>query len=166
MDPGGRSGWASALMDVDRLEMTGSGVLRDDRMSDWLAVQQGITGPVLSTKLRRAGVARKPRFTVVVFESWYPRRDAQGRMDWIEGSPLLEARHIGQIEFIARLSGARIITQHPSDKPQAVATMPQELLDWDRDSNEQHDKDARMHLWLYFWREWFSATVDPSTVMV
>jgi hypothetical protein len=32
----------------------------------------------------------------------------------------------------------------------------------DRDSTEQHDQDARMHLWLYFWRNWFTGSKPPG----
>ena len=163
-DPGGRSGWASALMTEDRFELTGGGVLRRDLMGDWFAVQQSVTGPSLSKRLRQAGINRAPKYDVMVYESWRPRRE-NGSLDWIEGDPLLHAQHIGALVQIARLSGAKIIEQHPSDKPQALANMPEAILDLDRFSNEQHDKDARMHLWLYFWRQWFSATVDPASTV-
>lgn len=162
LDPGGRSGWASALMSTDSFVYTGGGVLRQDLMGRWFAVEQSVTGPALPTKLRRAGIARKPNYDVMVYESWKPRRDGQGKMDWIESDPLLSAQHVGQLRLVADLSGAKIVEQHPSDKPQAVATMPAKLATLDRDSNEQHDKDARMHLWLYFWREWFTATGAPE----
>lgn len=185
MDPGGRSGWAAATMDADRFAMTGGGVLRQDLMEDWFAVQQAVTGPALGKRLRQAGINRAvtvpalgkrprqaginraPKYNVFVYESWRPRRDENtGQMDWIEGSPLLPVLHIGGLITIARLSGATIVEQHPSDKPQALANMPRAILDLDRYSNEQHDKDARMHLWLYFWRQWFSATVHPDDTIV
>jgi hypothetical protein len=102
----------------------------------------------------------------MVYESWYPREE-NGSMEWIKGDRLLTPQHIGQLRFVADLSGAKIVEQHPTDKPQAKATMPQVLKDYDYYSNEQHDKDARMHLWLYFWREWFTATFPPlSTVLL
>jgi hypothetical protein len=154
-DPGGRSGWASARMGPDHFEFTGSGVLREDLMPDWFASQQiGTFGPV----------KRRREFDVFVYESWYPRRDSQGKMDWIEGSPLAAAQQIGALRWIARASGAKIVTQHPSDKPIAIATMPNSFRTLDRDSNEQHDQDARMHLWLYFWRNWFEGSKHPEDV--
>ena len=164
MDPGGRSGWASARMGPDRFEFTGSGVLRQDLMARQFAKWQGVywtTNP----KAFHSEQEYWPH-DVLVYETWYPRRQ-NGSMDWIEGDRLLSAQHVGQIRLIADLSGMKIVDQHPSDKPQAVATMPKVFAELDRDSNEQHDQDARMHLWLYFWREWFSGTVDPeSTVIV
>jgi hypothetical protein len=40
--------------------------------------------------------------------------------------------------------------------------MPRKLRDLDSDSNEQHDQDARMHLWGYFFENWFSGEGDPG----
>lgn len=160
MDPGGRSGWASAIMKRDHFELTGGGVLRQDRMADWFSEEQGMYG-MHGTKV----IPKTPTWNVLVYESWRPRRE-NGSMDWIEGDPLLPAQHVGQIVWIARRTGMKIVEQHPSDKPAAIAAMPESILDLDRYSNEQHDKDARMHLWLYFWREWFTASVHPEDAVV
>jgi hypothetical protein len=164
LDPGGRSGWASARMSLDRLEITGTGVLRQDMMARWLAAQQSITGPSIALKLRKVGINRPRTYDVIVGESWRPRRK-DGKMDWIEGDPLLSAQHVGQIRFIADLSGARYVEQPPSNKEMYTASMPLALLDMDSDSNEQHDKDARMHIWGYFKDNWFSATGEPEIVI-
>jgi len=164
-DPGGRSGWASAQMSEDYFRLTGSGVLREDLMPDRFAEWQTVSTlrnptPTLEEYLP---ILHKPTFDVFVYESWYPRRDkTSGSMDWIESSPLTSVQQIGALRWIARASGAKIVTQHPSDKPIASATMPKALLALDRDSNEQHDQDARMHLWLYFWRNWFNGLVRPE----
>jgi hypothetical protein len=174
LDPGGRSGWASARMSLDRLELTGTGVLRQDAMARWLAGVQGvyyierprIHSPFLHES--EPGQAplklRRRTFDVIVGESWRPRRK-DGKMDWIEGDPLLSAQHVGQIRFIADLSGARYVEQPPSNKEMYTASMPLALLDMDSDSNEQHDKDARMHIWGYFKDNWFSATGEPEIVI-
>lgn len=156
-DPGGRSGWASARMSTDRFEFTGSGVLRQDMMPDRFANIQGVWP-----------YAEDPwdRYDVFVYESWYPRRDERGKMDWIESDPLMTPQQIGALRWIAKASGAKIVTQHPTDKTIAVATMPEVFTSLNRDSNEQHDQDARMHLWLYFWRNWFEGSVKPSEVFV
>lgn len=155
-DPGGRSGWASAKMGRDDFVFTGAGVLREDLMPDWFADQQRI-GDVLVESWGPG-----PNYDVFVYESWYPRPDENGSMQWIQGDNLAEAQQIGALRFIARSSRAKIVTQHPSDKGIAQATMPVALRALDRDSNEQHDQDARMHLWLYFWRNWFTGGADPK----
>lgn len=169
-DPGGRSGWASAKMSKDRFEHTGSGVLREDLMPDAFAEWQGVEAlaqrnPTPELEKYRPIISQRT-FDVLVYESWYPRRDDQGKMDWIEGAALLPVQQIGALRWIARASNAKIVTQHPSDKPIAVATMPYVLDQLNRDSNEQHDQDARMHLWLYFWRNWFEGTKRPEEVFV
>lgn len=133
-------------MSPDRFEFTGAGVLREDMMPDRFAFWQNLMDPD----------GHPPDFDVFVYESWYPRRDKEtGSMDWIESNPLMAVQQIGALRWIARASGAKIVTQHPSDKGLAIATMPEALAVLNRDSNEQHDQDARMHLWLYFWRNWF-----------
>ena len=172
LDPGGRTGWASARMDVDRLELTGTGVLRQDLMArtlaEWQAIEvRGTRNPMPNLEeYYQLVVVPQPTFNVVVAESWRPRRDERGKMDWIEGDPLLSAQHLGQIRFIADLSGATYREYSPMQKPAFTASMPKVLLDLDADSNEQHDKDARMHLWGYFFENWFTATVDPESVVV
>lgn len=173
MDPGGRSGWASADMTYDRFEYTGGGVLRQDLMADWFAEKQrvGRMGGGGSKGCVRPSMEVMPPgdpdinlwvpcFTVMVYESWYPREENDS-MEWIKGDRLLTPQHIGALRWIAHASGAKIVTQHPTDKPQAVATMPDVLRLLDRDSNEQHDQDARMHLWLYYWRNWLTGKIHP-----
>lgn len=164
IDPGERSGWAAWYMDLDHLELLESGVLRSDHMANWLAVQQGVTGPSLPEKLRRAGIKRGRRFGIIVNESWRPRRK-NGSMDWIEGNPLLSVQHVGQIRLIADLSGARYVEQPPANKDIYRASMPLSLRSLDESSNEQHDQDARLHGWGYFKDNWFSAGVDPEEVI-
>lgn len=160
LDPGGRSGWASARMDVDRLELTGTGVMRQDQMARWLANQQDV-----GQMGDREWPEFHPEFDVIVAESWRPRR-INGSMNWIENDPLLSAQHLGQIRLIADLSGAKYVEYAPAQKPTWVASMPTVFGTLDEDSNEQHDIDARMHLWGYFFENWFTGTVDSEGVIV
>ena len=146
MDPGGRSGFAWADMSPDRFEFGGAGVLRQDLMEGWWWSQH-------------------KDFDTFVYESWYPRPDENGSMEWIRGNELDEAQHIGALKFIARRGALKIVTQHPGDKPMAVKTMPEKLAALDGYSNEQHDMDARQHLWLYFWRNWFGGSMSPERVV-
>jgi hypothetical protein len=157
LDPGGRSGWATARMSPDLLEITGTGVLRQDHMARWLASQQGVNYYVPG----HHNVTHHRQFDVVVAESWRPFRK-QGSLDWIEGDPLLSAQHLGQIRLIADLSGATYREYGPHQKEAFVASMPDALKALDVMSNEQHDQDARMHLWGYFFEEWFIGEKDPE----
>jgi hypothetical protein len=165
-DPGGRSGWASAAMVPDGFELTGSGVLREDFMPDFFGAEQGVQALPRASRAEAARLDlsfQGPTYDVFVYESWYPRPDENGSMQWIQGDNLAEAQQIGALRWIARASGAKIVTQHPSDKTMATATMPDVLKVLDRDSSEQHDRDARMHLWLYFWRNWFTGEHSPGS---
>lgn len=157
LDPGGRSGWASAQMSEDKLHVTGFGVLRQDLMARWLADKQAVSylfAPV-------GGRA----FDVIVCESWRPRRK-DGKMDWIEGDPLLSAQHVGQIRLIADLSKSQYVEYAPKQKPVWTASMPHRLKVLDAESGEQHDQDARMHLWGYFFENWFTGSVDPEDLVI
>lgn len=168
-DPGGRSGWAEATMDVDRLELGEAGVLPMRDMGLWAAEQQRV-GRLVNGR-GRGDEDFTPRWGVMVIESWRPfPRD--GSMNWIQGSNLIYAQHVGQVRLVADLSGAQIVMQEPRDKynpttktvpPQAY---PQAMLDIDALSSEQHDQDARYHLWVYFFRNWFTGAKEPNDCIV
>lgn len=157
IDPGGRTGWASGRMDVDRLELTGWGVLPQREFALWLAKQQNVKGPPIDGPVPH-------EYDVLVTESWRPRRQ-NGSMDWIEGDPLLSAQHVGQIRMIAWLSAAKYVEQQPSDKTTWTATLHPVLQELDRRSSEQHDQDARWHLWGYFFTNWFTASKDADVLL-
>jgi hypothetical protein len=162
LDPGGRSGWASARMSEDRLELTGSGVLPQLNMGFWLAERQGLWSPRLSVD---PDASSRPSFDVVVCETWRPFRK-NGSMDWIEGDLLIYAQHVGALTFITRYSGASYVEQKPSDKKRFLTSYPQALQDLDAQSDEQHDQDARYHLWGYFFENWFTMTKQPDSCVV
>lgn len=170
-DPGGRSGWATARMSTDRLELGASGVFERRRMAlevaGWQAIKtygQNPT-PSLEEYADLALITKTPLFDVLVVESWRPFR-INGTMDWIENDLLLPAQHVGQFNLVAMLSGAEYVEQHPSDKKTFLANYPDVMKAIDAESNEQHDQDARLHLWGYFFREWFTGRVDPEDTVI
>lgn len=159
-------------MDVDRFELGEGGVLPMRDMGLWLAEQQCVIGPGIARHPAVAGPARR-RWEKLICESWRPfPRD--GGMQWIQGSNLIYAQHVGQVRLIAMLSGVECVMQEPRDKYRTVnghrelppPGYPQKLLDIDAQSSEQHDQDARYHLWVYFFRNWFTGTVDPEDCVV
>lgn len=159
LDPGQRTGYAIAEMSEDYFRLVESGVMPQREMALVLAKWQALDWPTE----RLSSVARPavPRFNVITWESWRPRRK-NGSMDWIEGDRLLPAQHVGQIRLIAWMSGAKMVEQEPADKSAFTASLPAVLDDLDQESNEQHDQDARWHLWGYFFRNWFTGTKDPN----
>ena len=79
----------------------------------------------------------------------------------------------GKVDTVSYMDGSRIVRIEidkdedgkvdrweyygPDQKEVAMASMP----DWfraimDGESYEQHDKDALMHLWLYYFDNWFT----------
>lgn len=161
MDPGGRSGWATGWMGRDLLVVGPSGVFRQDTMFTKIAAWQSIGRMDPSARNPDAG---PPEFDMIVNESWRPRR-INGSMEWIEGDPLLSAQHVGQIRGLAILSGARYIEQSPTLKNTYRASYPEALKDLDRISNEQHDQDARLHLWGYFFTNWFTGSMKKVRIL-
>ena len=162
LDPGERTGWAAGRMSYDRLELLESGVLRWDMMEEKIAKWQHVGYFGAYEELYTTD---DKRFDVIVAESWKPRRDARGKMDWIEGDELTPAKHIGGIRFIARTSRTRYLEQSPKEKPTSRASYPLSLAEVDEESNEQHDQDARLHLWLYFFTNWFTTKVGTDKVI-
>lgn len=154
LDPGQRTGYAVGEMEEDYFRLVESGVLPQQLMAVKLAEWQGVRGP-------KGGPLVVPRFNVITWESWRPR-PKNGSMEWIKGDRLLSAQHVGQIRFIGILSGARLLEQEPRDKTRFLASLPRQLRELDRVSNEQHDQDARWHLWGYFFDNWFTTRVDPE----
>jgi hypothetical protein len=149
-------------MTTDQLVLGDGGVLPQKDMAVWLARQQGVVGEQhrLETLIRK-------QWDIMVCESWRPFR-RNGSMDWIEGSPLIYAQHVGQVRLVSMLAGAKYVEQQPRDKYNPAthtvppASYPQVLLDVDAESSEQHDQDARYHLWVYFFRNWFTGTTKPD----
>jgi len=153
LDPGERTGWATASMDKDLLVLHDWGVEKRRQLAIDLAHHQAV------------GVDRHPTFDVITWEAWIPRQQ-NGSMDWIEGDKLLSARHVGHFELIAWLSGARTKEYGANRKKGFQASMPPQLVEIQRGSSEQHDKDALMHLWGYFFENWFTATKTPEECVV
>ena len=89
-------------------------------------------------------------------------------MAWIQGNQLLAAQLIGIIRVAGWLYSAELKGQGPNKKKPAVAQMEKNkagkyLLARMENCHEQHDQDAIMHLWSYFWRHWVS---DPEKIRV
>lgn len=141
-----RTGWAAGSLSLNSFEDLESGVMKPQDFALWLAFMQAVGG----------GVAE---FDKIVVESWKLRRDKALSMI---GSEFPSPQQIGQVRLVCWLSHTPIVWQHPSDKHVAVQTMPEWLRVYDEDSSEQHDCDARQHLWLYYFRNWFDPTKEPA----
>jgi hypothetical protein len=157
LDPGERTGWATAIMGPDSFEFTGYGVFPRRDMALWLAVYQGIRYDA-----RRWS---PPTYDRMVWEAWIPRRQ-NGSMDWIEGDRLLSPRHVGHFELIAWMSGTPTWEYGADRKKLFQASMPPQLEALQAEASEQHPKDALMHLWGWFFSNWFTATKTPEACIV
>lgn len=166
LDPGERTGWAAATMDRDLLVFHDYGAEKRRDLALALAYVQMIGPPYpsgLADQREEKGIVGP--FDVMVWEAWIPR-EVNGSMDWIKGDKLLSARHVGHFELIAWLSGAKTKEYGASNKKHFQSSMPPQLVAKQRAASEQHPKDAIMHLWGYFFENWFSATKPPEDCVV
>lgn len=135
-DPGENVGWAKALMAEDHLTGVKHGVVRWNEMPAFLH-----TDDALANK--------------IIYERWRARPQ-NGSMNWIQGDEMLSSQVIGMIRMGAWEQGRVAGYYGPDQKEVALASMP----DWFKallaDSHAQHDQDALMHLWLYFFDNWFT----------
>ena len=139
IDPGERAGWASAVVSENRIEGIEHGVLPCKEMAVDLAGNQAVQAAPACPDDERA-------FDAIVYETWRPR-PKNGSMNWIQGDQLLSAQLVGY---------------GPDKKTVALASMPGTLRARMDDCHEQHDQDALMHLWLYYFDTWFTGEEDPD----
>lgn len=159
LDPGERTGWASATMARDQFQLTGLGVQPRQKMAMILANRQGINF--------HAHRWHPKEFDRIVWESWSPRPDkATGKMDWIKGDRLLSARHIGHFELVAWLTNTPTWEFGPDRKEAFQMTMAPQLVEVQRGQSEQHSKDAMMHLWGWFMKHWWTGDKTPEECVV
>lgn len=151
LDPGERTGWATATMDRDLLVFHDYGA---EKRRD------------MALRLLHEQCQGKPLFDVMVWEAWIPRADDTGSMEWIKGNKLLSVRHVGHFELIAWESGTKTKEYGANLKKTFQASMPPQLVELQRGASEQHPKDAIMHLYGYFFENWFSATKPPEECVV
>ena len=158
IDPGdSRTGWARATLSENTITHLEHGV--NNHMDFGLTLHHG---------MRECDPAEGGGrlYDVLVYETWLPR-PKDGSMAWIQGNQLLAAQLIGQIRLAGWLYDAKLVGQPPSAKGPAVAQMLNHIPDeWSSiayRSHEQHNQDAVMHLWSYFWTNWVS---DPERIVV
>lgn len=156
LDPGERTGWATASMGWDRFVFQNYGTKPRREMAVWLSQQQCVGLPREKTRGHQS-----PAFDKMVWEAWIPR-EKNGSMAWIKGNKLLSPRHVGHFELIAWLSGTPTKEYLAASKEFFQSSMPPQLVQLQRDASEQHPKDALMHLWGYFFENWYSATRRPE----
>ncbi len=143
LDPGERTGWATLAMSENRLEIVEHGVLSVREMGFWLAETM-------------------PRYHACVIETWRPRPKG-GSMNWIQGNQLLPVHVIGMARLCAWRSGTQIVNFGPDRKHVWERTLPDEFKARMKGSNEQHDQDALLHGWGYFWTNWVT---DPTKLTI
>lgn len=158
LDPGERCGWATGLMGLDSLRVTGYGTMVLGDMALALAEAQDIN-------VRHDDIRPDPAYSRLVWESWRPRR-INGTLDWIENDRLLSAQLVGQIRLVGWMSKAELKEYSPTMKRRFQKTMPPQLVELQKLASEQHPQDALMHLWGWFFENWFSAEGDPQDCVI
>jgi len=134
IDPGQRVGWATGVIDpvAPALTVKDQGV---DSLKDFaLRLEDGVE-----------------QFDVVVYEQWILFGHMAKKM---VGNDMKSSQLIGMIRFICWHHGITPVVQPTTAKKTAVATMPDSVKARIALSTEQHDKDALMHLWFYFFKHY------------
>jgi hypothetical protein len=143
VDPGHRSGWATATLLENRITDLAHGVLAPAEMADKLFDEQD-------------------QHDVLIWETWR-LRPQNGSCSWAQGNEFLEVQLIGDLRGTARRAGMKHKSYGPDRKRAFTASMPQALRDEMAQCPEQHDQDALMHLWGYTIENWVS---DPANVQI
>lgn len=132
IDPGERVGWARGNVLPSGLEIMGQGVtpLKDFAMKLFTSISD---------------------YDVVVYESWRLYPAAAKAMI---GNDMQPSQLVGMIRMMGWLHpSVKMVVQGANIKRTACKTMPDWLVERMGRSNEQHDQDALMHLWHYWWSE-------------
>lgn len=130
IDPGERVGWATADMTSIDVGITG----------------QGVT-PLKDFALKFGEVIGD--YDVVVYEAWrlYPAAAKS-----MIGNDMQPSQLVGMIRYEGwRHPKTKMVVQGANIKRTAEKTMPPWLKERMSQSSEQHDQDALMHLWHYWW---------------
>jgi hypothetical protein len=130
IDPGERVGWATSI-------------LTSTELTD---IKQGVT-PLKDFAMKLGKVAGE--YDVIVYEAWrlYPAAAKS-----MIGNDMQPSQLVGMIRYFGWLNPqVKMVVQGANIKTTAEKTMP----DWFKErmalSSEQHDQDALMHLWHYWW---------------
>lgn len=132
-DPGERTGWAHGLVDeAGKLEVTGQGV-----------------STIKDFGLKLVEVAGN--YDVIIYETWRLYPEMAKRMI---GNDMQPSQMVGMIRLAAWMHpNVRLVSQGARIKKTALKTMPDWMVERMTESSEQHDQDALMHLWYFYWRE-------------
>lgn len=135
IDPGERTGWAIGEIDPEAPELT--------------IVEQGVD------QLRDFAFLLREKIEevdVVVYETWrlYPHMARK-----LIGNDMQPSQLVGIIRFVSWLNPeVALVSQGATIKKTAFKTMPDDMKRRLANSSEQHDQDAVMHLWFYFWSKY------------
>lgn len=130
IDPGERVGWATGSLDH----------------AEFKVVEQGVHG------LRDFAIALGKninKYDTLVYEAWRLYPNAGKAMI---GNDMQPSQLVGIIRYLGWINPTvRVVTQGATIKKTALKTMPEDVTARFKRSTEQHDKDAVMHLWHYYW---------------
>lgn len=93
-------------------------------------------------------------YDVVVYETWRLYPEMGKRM---VGNDMQPSQLVGMIRLCAWLNPkVKLVSQGANIKKTAMKTMPDWIKARMELSTEQHDQDALMHLWHYYWTNYWT----------
>ena len=129
-DPGERTGWVIGTIGPDGLTIDERGV---DGVRDFAQKLESLVRQV----------------DVVVYEVW---RLYRHKAKQLTGNDMQPSQVVGMIRYEAWKQQKKVVSQGAQIKSTALKTMPQGMQDQMAESSEQHDQDAVMHAWFYYWK--------------
>lgn len=147
IDPGERVGWAHGVAVADGEDVPlDSGITLVDQRPSLVITGQGVN-PLKDFALKLDEVIAN--YDTVIYETFrlYPEMGKK-----MVGNDMQPAQLVGIIRFLAwKHPKVKLVSQGAAIKNTALKTMPDEISARFKKSSEQHDKDALMHLWFYYW---------------
>jgi len=135
IDPGPTPGWAVGEIDPSLPTLT--------------VVETGVAEDIF----KMGDLVMTASADVLVYESW---RLFGNKAKALIGSDMVASQSIGIIRYRwAQQNCGDPVVQQPKDKDVGLITMSDEFRkQMKTGSGKQHDKDALIHLWLYYWKEY------------
>lgn len=142
IDPGERTGYATGVI------YDGGDGVPEPR----LEVSEHGVATIKDFALKLHEVAEG--YDAIVYETWrlYPKA-----AQYMIGNDMQSSQMVGMIRLCAWVYNVPVVSQGADIKETALKTMPDWMHRRMAKSSEQHDKDALMHLWFYYWDKYVTA---------
>jgi hypothetical protein len=148
IDPGERVGWASGIVYPEATVEGADGMPKEEATS-LDVTDQGVH----QLKDFAMSLGKNiEKYDTVVYETWRLYPNMAKRM---VGNDMQPSQLVGIIRYLGWIHPQiNLVMQGANIKKTAEKTMPDWMIEQMTKSSEQHDQDALMHLWHYYWSKY------------